>query len=460
MKRSKIAKAMDYIDEDLLAEAVEGKSAVQTKRTRSVWGGVGAAAVASVVLVVGGIVLSQVVGDADPVIGSDGGNTVIALDVNPSMEIEVNDAERVVEVRALNADAETVLADLELENASLEVAMDEIIGSLWAQAYLSAEQNSILISVDTLDAAVAAKWQDSVLREVEAFFAEKGVEPCVLTQSFEKSDSSNSIAQRNDISMAKATLVEKILDAKIVDIHGIPYTDAELSAMKINELKLMLDAKELAVEGLGSKGEPSAQKFLDAKAALTVAYEHAQVAEGDIVEYEIALEFDHRAQSMFYEVEFETVTTEYEYDIHAESGEILSFKSEATEDDEDDDEHEIPPLPEGFKSADEALAVAYAAADVLAEDVREVECKYKESKGWCIFLIEFEVKNVEYAYTVDAATGDILFSRVKVNEVPPENEGEGELPPESEGELPPETNDEKPHEEGDLPLGADEEQAK
>ena len=56
--------------------------------------------------------------------------SVVSLDVNPSIQLQVNDSEKVLKVQALNAEAREVLADMPLEGTHLNVAVNAIVGSL------------------------------------------------------------------------------------------------------------------------------------------------------------------------------------------------------------------------------------------------------------------------------------------------------------------------------------------
>ena len=73
---------------------------------------------------------------------------VATLDVNPSIELTVNKLGRVLSVHACNADAQTVLDGLELRNQSLQAAADAIVTELQDDGYVSADTNSILITVE------------------------------------------------------------------------------------------------------------------------------------------------------------------------------------------------------------------------------------------------------------------------------------------------------------------------
>ena len=84
-------------------------------------------------------------------------DSIIELDVNPSIELSVNKKERVVEAKALNDDAVAILEDMDLKGADLDVAVNALIGSMLKHGYLSELQNSILISVENGDAARGKK---------------------------------------------------------------------------------------------------------------------------------------------------------------------------------------------------------------------------------------------------------------------------------------------------------------
>ncbi len=404
MKRNKLSRSMDHIDEKWITEAAEANAA--TRKPQSIWTRIASIAAALAILLVGGIVISRFID-----FGS--GNTVIALDVNPSIELEINEKEQVVEVRALNADADTVLGDMDLRNVDLDVAVNAIIGSMLQNGYLSAEQNSILISVDAKKAQNADALKNAVTQKVQALLGERSIEASVMTQVFEQNDEIRKEAEENGISAAKATLIRRIIRAGLVNADGIPYTKSQLSEMNINELKLLLEAKKIHPEGVGNEGTASLQKYISAEEAFTVAYTDAAVALADIVKMEIEPDFDKHLKNMIYEVEFETAEKEYEYEIDAVSGEILSSESEADRDDDDDDDDRRPTLPEDALTKEEALAKALQHAALTKEEVLDIDCDLIGKWDYIVYKIEFEYNGNEYEYTVDAQSGGILSSRVE-----------------------------------------------
>ena len=92
--------------------------------------------------------------------------SIVSLDVNPSIELEVNKSEKVLTCAALNEEAATVLADMnggaDLKGTKLDVAVNAIVGSLVRNGYLDKISSAILISVEDKDQTRAAKLQQEL----------------------------------------------------------------------------------------------------------------------------------------------------------------------------------------------------------------------------------------------------------------------------------------------------------
>ena len=92
--------------------------------------------------------------------------SVISLDVNPSVELDVNRQEKVVSAVPLNADANEILDGMDLKGADLNVAVNAIMGSLLKHGYVDELANSILISVEDDDAARGAALEQKLTTEI------------------------------------------------------------------------------------------------------------------------------------------------------------------------------------------------------------------------------------------------------------------------------------------------------
>ncbi len=73
----------------------------------------------------------------------------VTIDINPSIEVVVNEKEEVVYVHALNEDAEVLLVDLDLVGMNVDEAMDLIIEQAILLGYIDTEAAETYVSVST-----------------------------------------------------------------------------------------------------------------------------------------------------------------------------------------------------------------------------------------------------------------------------------------------------------------------
>ena len=73
--------------------------------------------------------------------------SVIGIDVNPSIELSVNRNDKVLKAEPLNSDAEEILDNMDLEHVDVDIAVNALIGSMVRHGYLSDLDNAILVTV-------------------------------------------------------------------------------------------------------------------------------------------------------------------------------------------------------------------------------------------------------------------------------------------------------------------------
>ncbi len=400
-----------------------------------------ATAMAAMLVLVVGIV------GAVQVTGLDQVETVIAFDVNPSIEIDVNGRAQVVQVKALNEDAEIVLEGMNLHKVDLEVAVNAIMGSMLRHGYLSETQNSILVSVKCGNTEKAAALKESISTDIAEILNGSNIEASVITQEFDKDEELEEIARKNCISHAKAKLISRIIAAGLTDTDGVVYTYETLAELTVNELRVLLESKQLELKDVESKGTVSEISYLGKTKALEIVYADAALTEEVVIDSEV--DMDYVDGQMIYEVECYAEGYEYEYVLDAITGEILSSqKTEVVipEDDEDESESvedteseeatesEVPIESEDVTESEEATETEDDRNPCKDEDVNKcekfgrgnakkramehagfdrskihgLECDFYVNNGEYVYRVEFEVDGVKYIYIIDVYSGEIL----------------------------------------------------
>lgn len=204
----------------------------------------------------------------------------IYLDVNPSIQIDVNNFERVIECTPLNDDAEIVLESLDLKGVIIETAISSIIGSLYVNGYLSSDSNSILVSIDN---AENKETLSNITNQISDIFDRNEDMNCsIIAQTVEKSDELFQEAQANHISIGKMSLINKIIDLS----HIYDVDDAnKLSTLSIKELNLIYsitikDAQSNSQQDDIISGNPNG--YIDQYDALNLVLDKLGVTQNDV----------------------------------------------------------------------------------------------------------------------------------------------------------------------------------
>lgn len=351
----------------------------------------GFAAVAAVlVLIIAGVFAVKNLGAPSDTLAA-----VVSLDVNPSIELNVDKDEKIISAKGLNDDGRRVLGDMELEGSSLEVAVNAVIGSMLKNGYLDDMANSILVSVSGVNGYDADKLRSTLADDVN-----RQLENCsVLSQNVSNADSDTvKLADKYGITVGKAALIRQIIAA------DSRHSFEELAPLSINELNLIADGKPLS--GIASNGAAaSAKAYIGRDAAVDAALGHAGVTLSEVRKLDVDLDYEHG--SMVYEVEFKVGTAEYEYDIGAADGDIIWYEIER-----DGTVEQGGSAIDGKAaiSADDAKTAALNNAGLTASQVTHLKAELDREGGKLVYEIEFKSGGHEYEYVIDAATGAVIKS--------------------------------------------------
>lgn len=131
--------------------------------------------------------------------------------------------------------------------------------------------------------------------------------------------------------------------------------------------------------------------------AKQIAFDHAQVKEEDLTNLKVKKDFDDGVS--IYEVDFQAANKQYEYDIKAADGQIL------TTDFEIDDDYVDPNTQTAVSEAD---AKAAALARVEGASDSDILIQLQRDDGQLVYEGTIIYNNTEYDFEINAETGDFL----------------------------------------------------
>ena len=317
--------------------------------------------------------------------------SVVSLDVNPSIELKVNQSEKILACTPLNEDAKAILADMsngaDLKGAKLDVAVNAIVGSLVRNGYLDSISSAIMISVEDKDAARAEKLQRELTSAVDGVLQTSEAKAAVLTQTLTQDAAREQQARENGISTGKAALVNRVLA-----LNPALKFDA-LAKLSVEELKDLAEA-----------GAPAMPIGKDA--AAYAAEQYAGTTALDSVTAEVDSELDEFPAH--YEVELHTAWGEFEYLVDAYTGKVLSGQKDLLATAPVGDETAKPTAPSGDIGHAKAKAIALNHAGVSENKAYDMEIKLDDEDGTLVYEVEFKFGGMEYSYEINAATGAVL----------------------------------------------------
>lgn len=146
-----------------------------------------------------------------------------------------------------------------------------------------------------------------------------------------------------------------------------------------------------------TSSQPASAKDIGEAAAKQIALEHAGVAEADASHLWVSRDYDNGR--LEYEVEFFSGSKEYDYDIDAADGSILSFDSETEFAGKKTAESEGISLEQAKK---------IALAKVPGADDSHIRIEKDRDDGQLLYEGKIVYSGVEYEFEISAADGSVL----------------------------------------------------
>ena len=440
MKREDIEKKLDtavsgMIPEDMFKRISENIVSEDTERMKKGMkkfsnGFVGVAAAACVLLAVGFVGVPYYGNNYVP-------DSHVDIDVNPGVEIVTNKKNKVLEVQSTNQDGASVIDGMDLKNTELKVAVNALIGSMVQKGYITSDNTGILVTVRNNNEDKANQVKAEVLDDINVALSTNDIKARVMNQTAKNSVDVDKFAKENSISIGKAVFVlnlaakDSSLDAKElakmkvsdianlvvqkgIDIRDIVDYDSDDSIWE-NIADAIEDIDEDARENAaGTSAAINSAKNISIEDAKQIAFAHAKIAQSGVTFIKAKLDTEDGRQ--VYDIEFYSGNTEYDYEIDAISGEIVSS-------DMDIENYTIPDqtAPEAITAAqpksnnasgdigiEKANEIAISHAGLSSGSVSFVKAKLDTEDGVKVYDIEFYSGNVEYDYEINAATGAIV----------------------------------------------------
>ena len=134
----------------------------------------------------------------------------VYLDVNPSIQFELNSREEVISAEAANQDGEIILEDMDLKHTDLDVAVNAIFGSMVKHGYLSQAENMVLLSVDSSNPNKSEKLRTEISKEISSCLDSMVGSASVFDQDVYVDDELKAMAEQYEITPGKAELIRKL----------------------------------------------------------------------------------------------------------------------------------------------------------------------------------------------------------------------------------------------------------
>ena len=442
MKTEVLLHLIGQISDELIADAESGTN-TKKKHGRSRWGVLAAC-----------LALVFCTGFAANAIRNNAAAGSFTMDVNPSVEYTVAKSGTVKSVRCLNSDAENALSGVVLEKQSVETALTRTIAAYEACGYMKGGEATVLISFDArLDANAGLK--ASLSHEIQkALEQTNAVGALVFHAELTESAEVLEIAEEFHVSSGRA---DWILAAS--EKSGLP--TEEVARMSLDELLELQEAADAALAG--------AAKHISLEEAKEIALKDANLDETAQKIVFTREELSRNSGKPCYILEFYTAKKQYSYKVDAKDGSILeayhfilladakkialddagvsekvtfteetlvaggikspyysfafesdsarwTYKIDAVLGSIMDKTYDkiVPPAPEfiGLEKAKQ-IALKDAKLDETAQKIVFTREELSRNSGKPCYILEFYTSKCEYAYKVDAVSGDIIEKNIE-----------------------------------------------
>lgn len=197
----------------------------------------------------------------------------IIIDVNPSINIKVNEDGTVDKVEAGNKDAKKIVEKVNKKidkDATYNKAVKLVIRQLDKEGYLKKEKNAMLLSVVSKDKEAVKDTVKDIKKTAKEYKEKQDIKCATIYQNCEIDGKVEKVAKKNNVSVGKAAFCMKLAEKEKVDVDNICnkniYTlikEAEEVGADIFDEEDIMDeySDEFETESISGEFESISQEF-------------------------------------------------------------------------------------------------------------------------------------------------------------------------------------------------------
>lgn len=250
-------------------------------------------------------------------------DSLVYLDINPSIEIATNKQDHVIHLQGLNEEGRALIKDIEFEGKDVYAVTQDLLDSLLEKGTIDIEHYTMLVSVLNNNQEKSQKQVSQLNEMIHSYFREHQLKPIVLRQAITSTNTLEQFADQYNISLGKMTFIKNLIilnpEFKLEELVNLSIDDLiQLSRKKGLNLKKIIDIDDEDLRGLDDDEKTD---LLSTDEAKKIA---SDLVKGKIVE----LELDEDDGRYIYEIEIKGRGLEYKIELDARTGEVIKFETD------------------------------------------------------------------------------------------------------------------------------------
>lgn len=138
-------------------------------------------------------------------------DSIITLDVNPSIKIVTNRKDKVIQVKPLNDDGKIVVENLRYNNKDLDKVVKQIVERMYNEGYINLDKNTILVSADNKKKEKADAILNNIGKVIYNDLSSKQISSQVILQLMNKDKKITQLAKQYGISEGKMQFIQLLI---------------------------------------------------------------------------------------------------------------------------------------------------------------------------------------------------------------------------------------------------------